>query len=143
MTFKEKIDKIKELRRWTLSKLAKESGLNSTLEKAYKDGKDGREMTDTSTLKFLQNSNINPEWWNTGQGEVFLPGGNKKNNTLRDVDIIEAENYIGMHRRVYDSLEKSLEMFQKLAVDAQRQASDLTQILAGRSGPGSGPLQGS
>lgn len=61
---------------------------------------------------------------------------------LSDRDIIEAQNYIGMHRRVYDSLEKSLEMFQKLAVDAQRNANDLTQILAGRSGPGSGPPQG-
>src|SRR5687767_15676311 len=92
MTFKEKIDRIKELRGWKLSKLARESGLNSTLEKAYNDGKTGREMSETSTLKFLQNLRINPEWWKNGQGEVFLPAENKKTKIFSDVDIIEARS---------------------------------------------------
>lgn len=85
--------------------------------------------------KFLTHHRINKEWWKTGKGEIFLTTPEKKGDKLRDVDIIEAENYIGMHRRVYDSLEKSLEMFQKMALDAQKNANDLTQILARQGAP--------
>lgn len=78
---------------------------------------------------------INKKWWDTGKGEMYLPQSEKKDK-LRDVDIIEAENYIGMHRRVYDAIEKSLHYFQEIATQAQKNANDLTQILGRRSGPG-------
>lgn len=94
--------------------------------------------------KIVEKLRINKEWWKTGRGEVFIPDpSHHKAHILRDTDIIEAENYIGMHKRVYDSLEKSLTSFQELARQAQKNVNDLTQILANRSGPGSGPLQGS
>lgn len=44
-------------------------------------------------------------------------------------DIIENKDYVGMHRRVYDALEKSLEVFQNLAINEQKHANDLTQVL--------------
>ena len=66
----------------------------------------------------------------------------QKNKHIRAMhDIIEDDNYIGMHKRVYDSLEASLATFQELARQAQKNVSDLTQVLAGRSGRGNGPPQ--
>lgn len=68
MDFKEKIDKVLEIRGIKLWRLAQESKLNSTLEKAYAEN---REMTETMTTKFLQNLGINSGWWETGKGDVF------------------------------------------------------------------------
>lgn len=122
------------------NKLGVEAGLGNGTVNAWLEK--GIDFSTNAVEIFLKHYNINKAWWKTGNGDIFLTHPEKKQDKIRDIDIIEAENYIGMHRRVYDSMEKSLEMFQKLAVDAQRNANDLTQILAGRSGPGSDSPQG-
>ena len=58
-------------------------------------------------------------------------------------DIIEDDNYIGMHKRVYDALDESLATFQELARQAQKNVNDLTRLLEYRSKPGNGHPQGS
>lgn len=68
MEFSAKIDKILTAKKIKLWKLAKESGLNNTLEKAYTDN---REMTDTLTHKFLENMGISKSWWESGKGAIF------------------------------------------------------------------------
>lgn len=77
MTFVEKIDKILTVRGIKLWKLASESGLNSTLEKAYADD---REMTGEPTRRFLQKLRINSAWWESGEGDIFLPAVNETAN---------------------------------------------------------------
>jgi hypothetical protein len=68
MDFKEKIDKILEIKGIKIWKLGDDANMRSTLEKAYKDN---REMTDRKTENFLQNLGINKRWWETGEGEIF------------------------------------------------------------------------
>lgn len=77
MDFVEKINKIKTVSKLSVRKLGLKSGLESTLEKAYSDN---REMKDSNTEKLLRNLGINPEWWNSGIGEVFTgaPPRNEK-----------------------------------------------------------------
>lgn len=69
MDFVEKINKIKTVSKLSVRKLGLKSGLESTLEKAYSDN---REMKDVNTDRLLQNLGINREWWETGNGEVFV-----------------------------------------------------------------------
>lgn len=107
MTFQQKIDKILSIRKIKLWKLAEDSGLNSTLEKAYTDN---REMRQKQTEKFLQNLGINPEWWATGKGDVFLPNNNDQaeSNKKSFWDEITEGDYIGLHKSVWVALEDTL-----------------------------------
>lgn len=135
MTFSEKIRKIVMLNSLGITS-------PSSLEDYIKAGtgaittpmRKGEEPGTATVKKIIEKLRINQDWWETGKGEVFASQPEMKNG-LRDIDIIEAENYIGMHKRVYDSLEKSLQTFQQLATQAQRNVNDLTQILSRRSTP--------
>jgi hypothetical protein len=69
MDFREKIDKLLEIKGIKLYKLAEISGLGNTLEKAYEDN---RNMRTSTTERFLHKLGINEEWWETGIGDVFL-----------------------------------------------------------------------
>lgn len=71
MTFQQKIDKVLATKGIKLWKLAQESGLGTTLEKAYAEN---REMRENTTGKFLQKMGISAEWWVTGKGEIFVTG---------------------------------------------------------------------
>jgi hypothetical protein len=68
MTFKEKIDKVLKAKKMKLWQLAEESGLGSTLEKAYAEN---REMRTKGTDQFLQKIGISSEWWEFGKGEMI------------------------------------------------------------------------
>lgn len=131
MTFIEKIDKILTIKGIALWRLAELSQLNSTLEKAYAQN---RNMRATTTAKFLQNLRINREWWETGKGEVFLEDVPEKPQKLRDIDIIESENYIGMHRRVYDTLEKNMDTHRILMMRMSETIKNLTGNQGGSPG---------
>jgi hypothetical protein len=75
MDFKSKIDKILKVKKVKLWKLAEDSGLGTTLEKAYSENRD---MRDSSTERFLQNLGINPEWWKGNSGDVMLQISHKR-----------------------------------------------------------------
>lgn len=108
MTFQQKIDKILSIKRIKLWKLGVESGLNNTLEKAYTKN---REMREKQTDKFLQNLNINPEWWNSGRGDVFLSNNNSDQTELNKKsfwDEITEGDYIGLHKSVWAALEDTM-----------------------------------
>lgn len=68
MNFREKIDKVLEIKGIKLYKLCEVSKLGSTLQKAYEDN---REMKTPSTEKFLENLRINRKWWESGEGQIF------------------------------------------------------------------------
>lgn len=142
MNFCEKIRNIlrhNDFKITSASKLEKFTGVGrSSITAHYK--KEGKPCPDTAPGLLVQTAiqeklRINKKWWETGEGDMYVPQPEKKAK-LRDIDIIEAENYIGMHRRVYDAMEKSLFHFQDLAAQAQKNASDLTQILGRRGGSG-------
>lgn len=69
MDFRQKIDRILSIKQIRLYKLAEISKMGNTLEKAYQDN---REMTETSTEKFLRNMGVNSEWWKRQKGPEFL-----------------------------------------------------------------------
>jgi len=68
LTFKEKIDKILELKNLSIHALSVESGLKTTLEVAYSKE---REMRSASTMRLIRSLRINKDWWDFGTGEVF------------------------------------------------------------------------
>jgi hypothetical protein len=68
MEFKEKIDKVLAIKKITITKLSQISGMGDTLQKAYSDN---REMRPQTTDRFLHKMSISPQWWETGQGDVF------------------------------------------------------------------------
>jgi hypothetical protein len=65
MDFKSKIDIILHALMIKLWRLAEESELGTTLEKAYSEN---REMRPANTQKFLQKIGISPEWWEKTEG---------------------------------------------------------------------------
>jgi len=101
MEFTAKIDKIlkiKGIKLWELEKLV---GMNSTIKKAYEEN---RELVGSTESRFLEKCRINPQWWKSGTGEIFLPEF--------DVDVIT------IPREVWD----------RMAVDAQRDHDDNVKI---------------
>ena len=66
--FRTKIDFLLSALMVKLWKLAEESGLGSTLEKAYSEN---REMRKSTTDKFLQKIGISRDWWDHGKGDPF------------------------------------------------------------------------
>ena len=89
MDFAQKIDKIltiKGIKLWNLEQMA---GMNSTIAKAYDEN---RELRGTTETKFLEKCRINPVWWKTGTGEIFLP------ETTDD-------EFIKIHREVWNRME--------------------------------------
>lgn len=71
MNFKEKIDKLLEVKAIALWKLAELGGVKkSTLEKAY--DRNG-ELRPPNLDEFLQKLGVNPTWWETGEGQIILP----------------------------------------------------------------------
>lgn len=72
MTFREKVDKILKDKELSLWKLAEDSGLKTTLQKAYGEN---REMSPKKTTEFLEKVCINSVWWKSGKGDVFLENG--------------------------------------------------------------------
>lgn len=87
MSFREKIDKILEIKDIRLWKLGEEVEMKSTLEKAYKEN---REMTDRKTEFFLQKLGINRKWWYSGDGEIFLNDTNETEQQSINETIIES-----------------------------------------------------
>lgn len=69
MDFRQKIDRILSIKKIRPYKLAEISKMGNTLEKAYQEN---REMTQTSTEKFLRNMGISSEWWQHQKGPEFL-----------------------------------------------------------------------
>lgn len=75
MDFRQKIDNILAAREISsVSKLAKESGLGNTLEKAYQKN---TELGPSTKQKFLHNMGISSNWWETGEGAIFITQGHK------------------------------------------------------------------
>lgn len=76
MTFKEKIDKLLSVSKKkfnSLYDLETKSGLGmGTLRKAYEEN---REPSNRIIGKFLETLRINTEWWETGNGEIYLGKG--------------------------------------------------------------------
>lgn len=68
MDFRAKIDNVLKAKGFKLWKLAEVSGLDSTLEKAYKEN---REMREGKTDEFLQKLGITKKWWDTGEEPMF------------------------------------------------------------------------
>lgn len=97
MQFREKIDKLLEIKGIRLSKFAKVTDMGNTLEKAYQENRD---MTDTLTQKFLHNASINPAWWDTGQGPEFL---SKETNQMRvkTIDKAPAQDAAVVYEELY------------------------------------------
>lgn len=69
MDFRQKIDKVLSINKVKLWKLAEESGLGTTLEKAYKEN---REMRSVKTDQFLQNIGIPRAWWENPTTPLLL-----------------------------------------------------------------------
>lgn len=111
MEFREKIDKILEVKQLKLWKLAEESGLNSTLEKAYKEN---RELSDKKLTEFLEKMGISRQWWRTGKGEIF----SEKPTSVPKEDLPD-NGGINLHRWVEDlralvrSQEKEIKRLEK------------------------------
>ena len=74
MDFQQKIDKVLTVSKVKLWKLAEESGLGTTLEKAYNQN---REMREAKTEQLLQNLGISKEWWDNPSKPLVLKGKNK------------------------------------------------------------------
>lgn len=77
---------------------------------------------------------INQTWWDSGEGDMFLEEPTNKKSNLKDVDIIESENYVGMHRRVYDTLEKNMDTHRKLMLEMSETIKNLTGNQGGSPG---------
>lgn len=73
MTFKEKIDNILRIsnKKFTsVYDLELKSGVGmGTLRKAYDEN---REPSKRTIWKLLESIGVNPEWWETGKGDIFL-----------------------------------------------------------------------
>jgi hypothetical protein len=106
MTFKQKIDKILEIKQIKLWKLAEESELGTTLEKAYNEN---REMRESTVGKLLQKVGINGEWWNSGKGDILIkqpmtqPGSPDERGQLILQSIIDhADEYRWIPKQAFD-----------------------------------------
>lgn len=126
MTFKEKIDKllsISEKKFNSIYDLEVKSGIGmGTIRKAYDEN---RQPSNRIIWKFLECLNINPEWWETGKGDIYLSnnthvdktGDNTKFDSIREMleggeyFIISAalkDNYQLVNIKTQEILEKEL-----------------------------------
>jgi phage repressor protein C with HTH and peptisase S24 domain len=114
MDFTTKIDnilRIKGIKLWELEKIV---GMNSTIKKAYEDN---RELTGSTESKFLERARINPVWWKTGEGEIFLSEIQDKESITIPLELwtqmqnekqTESVEYMKVHRRAWDQLEETM-----------------------------------
>ena len=122
MDFCQKIDAICRIKKITRSKLARLSGLNSTLQKAYESN---REMLPNSTWMLLDNIGVRETWWTEGDGEIFEPkpelrgvtkpgqagdGQSVDLDALRIIDIGHPD-YLLLHKKALAELEKTLAQY--------------------------------
>jgi hypothetical protein len=90
MDFKAKIDFILNKLNIRLWKLAEDSELGTTLEKAYTEN---REMRPVTTKKFLQKIGISEEWWTLGKGEAFTTTKSITHNGAQQNGITTRETF--------------------------------------------------
>lgn len=96
MTFKEKIDNLLRVSGKKFNSvydLEVKSGVGmGTLRKAYDEN---REPSKRTIWKFLESLSINPEWWETGNGSIYLekPTQGDKMSDNKENPIQEAEVY--------------------------------------------------
>jgi hypothetical protein len=142
MEFRTKIDKILRARNLALYKLGEVSGLNSTLEKAYNEN---REMRTTTTRRFLQEMGISEDWWEKGQGDIFVDGGSYNTTSVfsapeRKVFVSHSEedsaaihrlihlsNYILMHKDAWKKMESQMADQSKLLLELSEVIKNLTK----------------
>lgn len=118
MTFQQKIDEVLRIKQLSLSKLARETGFFSTLEKAYTEN---REMTDRKTAEFIQKTKISFRWWQTGEGGVFDENITPVHKAGTP-EIISPERYLKDLQRLTDYQEKKIADLEKELAELRRKA---------------------
>lgn len=116
--FRKKIDKILTVKGIKLWKLAQETGMASTLEKAYREN---REMRPSLTSRFLKNCGIRIIWWETGEGEIFeekltpvtLPSEGKREELV----IETLQENISLLKQIQDLREQLMNCRKELAFE--------------------------
>lgn len=81
MTFRDRIDKILEIKKLSLHALNQKSGFGQGTIKAAYDL--NRELSELHEKKFLEVWGISLDWWKAGRGEIFYQNGTpaiKSNN---------------------------------------------------------------
>ena len=128
MDFKTKIDKIVKARKLARWKLAEEAGLESTLQKAYKEN---REMRETSTGKLLEALGISQIWWDTGQGEIFIspPHHGSSGNNGSSYNVPPATDQ-WVHKSAHEALQANLEDIKARLSEAQETINELNRLHA-------------
>lgn len=99
MSFQKKIDKVLEAskllpgkRKLTINKIETELGIESTIRKNY--NADTYPTDEDLIPELIRKFGINPEWWQTEQGEVFIVKGTpvtesvKKNTDREEISIL-------------------------------------------------------
>lgn len=110
MDFKSKIDKVLKEKKIALWKLGTDVNMKSTIEKAYGAN---REMKPVTTDKFLQKVGINPEWWETGKGDVFAP---KQNNNQEQASRPTSDS----DRRIIAAMDKIINLHEATIIDLKQ-----------------------
>jgi hypothetical protein len=124
-----------------LGKSGNQLGLDAKLGNGTVDGWTDKQLDKSKPLveRFLNHHKINPEWWETGRGEVFLtsvpkPTGNKE----KDVEeiyrnIVEGNTeYILIPRSVLQEKYRlvALEQFQKDKEQMDKDRSTIDRLLS-------------
>lgn len=118
LDFVQKIDKVLEIKAISLNKLCDDSGLKTTLRKAYEDN---REMRPKTTQEFLEKMKIRPEWWSKQEGEVFDENITSVPKAGAPVEITP-DRYIKKLERLSDLQDKRIEHLEKELADLRRKA---------------------
>jgi transcriptional regulator with XRE-family HTH domain len=82
----EKIKQVLKAKRLSVSKAEGKAGLGATTISKLKQRKDGDgSLHEDNLQKFLRTFHVNPKWWETSEGEMFLPEPSSKETFDRDV----------------------------------------------------------
>ena len=84
MTAGEKVKAVRSAKEMTLIQFAKPLKVGKSLISMMESGE--REVTERLEGDILRIYNVNPEWWKTGEGEMFILDNNRDMNSYRYVD---------------------------------------------------------
>lgn len=122
MTFKEKIDNLLRVSGKKFNSvydLEQKSGVGmGTLRKAYDEN---REPSKRTIWKFLESLGINPEWWESGNGNIYLENGtdmqkfgeNKEKPADEIARWLEDTDYTLVPKSIIDVLRKDIDANEK------------------------------
>ena len=115
MEFTAKIDKILKIKGIKLWELEQMAGMNSTIKKAYDEN---RELRGSTESRFLEKCGINPVWWKSGAGDIFILDSSSVVDVItipREVwERMELESQrdhdenVKINRRAWDQIDETL-----------------------------------